>query len=83
VTMFGLILIMVGFLLQRPTLARLVMVPVLLVVHQRLASREEREVQAQFDAARDAYATRVPRFVPRLRRLIGQPATAGGAREDP
>ena len=42
----GLILIMVGFLLQWPTFATLAMFPVLLVVYRRLAMREEREVRA-------------------------------------
>jgi protein-S-isoprenylcysteine O-methyltransferase Ste14 len=49
----GLILIMVGFLLQWPTLATLVMFPVLLYVYRRLAIREERDVRAVFGAAYD------------------------------
>jgi protein-S-isoprenylcysteine O-methyltransferase Ste14 len=77
----GLILIMVGFLLQWPTLATLVMFPVLLVVYRRLASREEREVRAEFESAWDAYAARVPRFVPRLHQSPVEPlAPAGGRR---
>src|SRR6266545_7114810 len=40
----GLVLIMVGFLLQWPTFATLAMFPVLLVVYRGLAVREEREV---------------------------------------
>lgn len=65
----GFILIMVGFLLQWPTLATLVMFPILLVVYRRLAIREEREVQAEFGATYDAYAARTPRFLPHLREL--------------
>ncbi len=67
----GFILIMVGFLLQWPTLATLVMFPILLYVYRRLAIREEREVQAKFGVAYDAYAARTPRFLPHLRELGG------------
>src|SRR6266536_2033809 len=63
----GLILIMVGFLLQWPTLATLVMFPVLVYVYRRLAVREEREVRASFGAAYDLYAATTPRFLPHLR----------------
>ena len=69
----GLILIMVGFLLQWPTLATLVMFPVLLYVYRRLAIREERDVRAAFGATYDAYAAATPRFLPHLRELAGAP----------
>ena len=59
---------MVGFLLQWPTFATLVMFPILLVVYRRLAIREEAEVAARFGEAWDRYAARTPRFVPRLQR---------------
>jgi protein-S-isoprenylcysteine O-methyltransferase Ste14 len=62
----GFVLIMVGFLLQWPTLATLVMFPVLLLVYRRLALREEREIDARFGEAWRRYAARTPRFVPRL-----------------
>jgi len=62
----GFALIMVGFLLQWPTLITGLMLPVLLVMYWRLARREEREVAAAFgDRYRD-YAERVSAFVPRL-----------------
>jgi len=64
----GLILIMVGFLLQWPTLATLVMFPVLLVIYRRLALHEENDVRDDFGPAWDAYAAATPRFVPRPRR---------------
>ena len=63
----GLILIMVGFLVQWPTLATLVMFPVLLYIYRRLAIREEHDVRAEFGAAYDAYAAQTPRFLPRFR----------------
>lgn len=61
----GFILIMIGFLLQWPTIATLVMFPILLVVYRRLAIREERDVEAKFGDAWRAYAAATPRFVPR------------------
>ena len=64
----GFILIMVGFLLQWPTLLTLSMFPILEVMYVRLAGREEREVQAEFGAAYARYAASTPAFFPRLRR---------------
>ena len=65
----GFLLIMVGFLLQWPTLATLAMFPVLILVYRRLAIGEEREVSRQFGDAWDAYAARTPRFLPHPGRL--------------
>jgi protein-S-isoprenylcysteine O-methyltransferase Ste14 len=64
----GFIAIMVGFLLQWPTLPTLVMFPILVVVYRRLAIREERDVAAAFGADWDAYAAVTPRFIPRRSR---------------
>ncbi len=64
----GFIVIMLGFLLQWPTLITLVMFPILATVYVRLAHREEREVQSDFGPTWDAYAARTPGFLPRLRR---------------
>jgi protein-S-isoprenylcysteine O-methyltransferase Ste14 len=65
----GFVVIMVGFLLQWPTFATLLMFPVLLVVYRKLAIREEHDVAAEFGAEWEAYAEERPRFVPRLRQL--------------
>jgi protein-S-isoprenylcysteine O-methyltransferase Ste14 len=62
----GFVLIMLGFLLQWPTLVTLAMFPTLVFMYVRLALAEEREVRAQFDAEYERYAARTPRFVPRL-----------------
>jgi protein-S-isoprenylcysteine O-methyltransferase Ste14 len=64
----GFIAIMVGFLLQWPTLPTLVMFPILVAVYRRLAIREERDVAAAFGEQWDAYAAGTPRFLPRLNR---------------
>lgn len=60
------IIIMIGFLLQWPTIPTLVMFPVLVVVYSRLARREEREAYDRFGELYTQYARRVPRFIPRI-----------------
>ncbi|CCM75388.1 methyltransferase family protein [Rhizobium mesoamericanum] len=60
------VIIMIGFLLQWPTLVTLAMFPVLVWVYVRLAKREEEVSRAEFGAAWDAYARTVPRFLPRF-----------------
>ena len=62
----GFILIMVGFLLQWPTLITLVMFPILVTMYVRLAQREERESRAEFGDAYALYAALTPGFFPRL-----------------
>ena len=63
----GFLLIMVGFLLQWPTIPTLVMFPVLVLVYRRLAIQEEAAVAAVFGPLWDTYAKVTPRFVPRRR----------------
>jgi protein-S-isoprenylcysteine O-methyltransferase Ste14 len=72
----GFITIMLGFLLQWPTLLTLAMFPVLVVMYVRLAKREEREVRAEFGADYDRYAAVTPAFFPRLRRRDASDLTA-------
>ena len=64
----GFIVIMIGFLLQWPTLLTLVMFPILVTMYVRLARREEREVEGEFGETYTRYATVTPAFFPRLRR---------------
>ena len=71
----GFLAIMVGFLLQWPTLPTLVMFPVLVVIYRRLATAEERTVRATFGTVWDAYAARTPRFVPRHRHHSSKPTS--------
>jgi protein-S-isoprenylcysteine O-methyltransferase Ste14 len=70
------VLILLGFLLQWPTLLTLVMFPVLLVMYARLAITEEAEMRKQFGAAFEAYAASTPRFLPSWRPLAGADAKA-------
>lgn len=62
----GFILIMLGFLIQWPTLLTLLMFPILVTMYVRLARREEREAMAQFGKSYLNYAAKTPAFLPRL-----------------
>lgn len=61
------ILILLGFLLQWPTLLTLLMFPVLTWMYVRLARREEREALAEFGEAYARYMAATPAFIPRWR----------------
>jgi len=63
----GFVLILLGFLVQWPTLLTLLMFPVLVAMYVRLARVEEREVRAQFGAEYERYAAVTPAFLPRFR----------------
>jgi len=60
------IMIMLGFLLQWPTLVTLTMFPVLAYMYVRLARREEQDAIAEFGDEYLRYASETPAFVPRL-----------------
>jgi len=60
------VLILLGFLLQWPTLLTLVMFPVLLLMYTRLALTEETTMRRQFGQAYVAYESVTPRFIPQL-----------------
>jgi protein-S-isoprenylcysteine O-methyltransferase Ste14 len=66
----GFIMIMLGFLLQWPTLLTLLMFPILVAMYVRLARREEREVRAEFGEIYVRYAADTPAFFPHLRRQV-------------
>lgn len=60
------VLILLGFLLQWPTLLTLIMFPILLLMYGRLALTEETEMRAQFGDVFERYTESTPRFIPRL-----------------
>jgi len=62
----GFILIMLGFLLQWPTLITLLMFPILVVMYARLARREEADVMAEFGDKYKRYMLSTPAFWPSL-----------------
>jgi protein-S-isoprenylcysteine O-methyltransferase Ste14 len=70
----GFVLVMVGFLVQWPTVLTLVMFPVLVVMYVRLARAEEREALAEFGEEYRRYMADVPGFIPRLGRIFGDEA---------
>ena len=59
------ILIMIGFLLQWPTILTLLMFPILTYMYVKLAGREERWALTQFADAYGSYMARTPAFFPR------------------
>ena len=62
----GFVLIMLGFLLQWPTLVTLIMFPILTYMYARLARIEERETEERFGDEYRQYAVRTPAFIPRF-----------------
>jgi protein-S-isoprenylcysteine O-methyltransferase Ste14 len=65
----GLILIIVAFAVQWPTLPTLLMGPILIIVYVWLAGREDHALEERFGAAFLAYRRRVPGFWPRKKRI--------------
>ena len=68
----GFVLIMLGFLLQWPTVLTVPMFPVLVAMYIRLARAEEREVSAEFGDAYARYSAGTPAFFPRFGALASQ-----------
>jgi protein-S-isoprenylcysteine O-methyltransferase Ste14 len=62
----GFIVIMLGFLLQWPTIPTLVMFPILVTMYARLARKEEQEVLHEFGQAYAQYMKETPAFIPKM-----------------
>lgn len=62
----GFILVMIGFLVQWPTILTLIMFPILVWMYRRLARQEEKEIQAEFGDEYSRYAAATPAFIPRF-----------------
>lgn len=62
----GFILVMIGFLLQWPTILTLIMFPILVFMYVRLTLYEEKEMEKQFGQEYLQYAKRTPRFIPKF-----------------
>jgi protein-S-isoprenylcysteine O-methyltransferase Ste14 len=58
--------VMLGFLLQWPTLPTLLMFPILTITYRRLAQREEGDALVKFGDAYCRYAAATPAFFPRV-----------------
>jgi protein-S-isoprenylcysteine O-methyltransferase Ste14 len=62
----GFILVMLGFLVQWPTILTLAMFPVLVWMYVRLARQEERDTKVEFGEQYDRYAATTPAWFPLL-----------------
>jgi protein-S-isoprenylcysteine O-methyltransferase Ste14 len=65
----GIFVITLGFMIQWPTVATLLLWPFVIGMYVRLARREERDVTAAFPDEYEAYRRRVPMMIPRLSRM--------------
>lgn len=63
----GFILVMIGFLIQWPTILTLIMFPILVYMYKKLARSEEKEALAEFGEAYSRCMTEVSGFRPRLK----------------
>ncbi len=61
----GLFLIMIGMLIQWPTIITALMFPALVFIYYRLARREEEEMIRTFGEEYKRYTEKVPMFIPR------------------
>ena len=62
----GTFLLMMGFLIQWPTLATLAMCPILTFAYCKLAKKEEKYLKQNFGYAYAEYQKKVPPFIPQL-----------------
>ena len=61
------IIIMIGFLLQWPTIITLLMFPILVWFYIRLAKKEEQDVLEKFGEQYKKYIKATPKFIPNLK----------------
>ncbi|MEW6001659.1 MAG: isoprenylcysteine carboxylmethyltransferase family protein [Nitrospirota bacterium] len=66
----GLFIIMIGMLIQWPTIITALMFPVLVFVYYRLSKREEHEMVKQYGDEYRRYMEKTPMFIPGLRGKI-------------
>ncbi len=71
----GFVLVMLGFLVQWPTLLTLAMFPVLVWMYVKLARTEEQQAIADFGKTYRQYMADVPAFVPKLGHLRNRSVT--------
>ncbi len=60
----GLFLVIIGFLVQWPTLLTVLMAPIMLYAYVRLARNEERRAKAEFGEEYNDYVRKTPAFFP-------------------
>ncbi len=64
----GFVLVMIGFLMEWPTLLTLLMFPILIAMYVHLAKVEEKEMLQEFGEPYQQYLDRTPRFWPKTRK---------------
>ena len=64
------ILVILGFLIQWPTLITLVMAPILIIRYMRLAKTEENEMLKRFGSTYLRYKEQTPGLFPSIRRIM-------------
>jgi protein-S-isoprenylcysteine O-methyltransferase Ste14 len=62
----GFTLMIIGFLIQWPTIITLIMAPILLVMYTKLAKKEEKKMIGLFGESYIEYRRQVPAFIPRV-----------------
>lgn len=62
----GFVIIMLGFLLQWPTIVTVIMFPILLIMYAKLSASEEREMEKEFGSKYLEYKRKTPTFIPKL-----------------
>lgn len=70
----GFIVIMLGFLLQWPTILTLLMFPLLVAMYIHLAKTEETEARREFGTAYERYAVQVPGWFPKIKPAVVETA---------
>jgi len=68
------VIIMLGFLVQWPTLPTLVMFPILVWIYIRLSKREELDAINTFGEEYRRYREKTPAFIPRFKKTSGTPS---------
>ena len=62
----GLFLVMIGMLIQWPTIITALMFPVIVFIYYRLSKREEEEMIRIFGDEYQKYRVRIPMFIPKI-----------------
>lgn len=60
----GFVMMIIGFLIQWPTIITLLMAPILLVMYTRLSKKEEKKMLELFGERYEEYSKQVPAFIP-------------------
>jgi len=66
----GLFIVMIGMLIQWPTIITALMFPVLVFAYYRLSKREESDMVNMFGDEYKRYIEKIPMFIPRLRKEV-------------